>query len=78
MSEIQKTNKQNQIFDTREIVETLQGLMIRVTESDVNASTVNAACNCADRITNILRLHLEVQKLSAKKKALDLAEDYEV
>ena len=44
--------------------------MTRVTEDDCNPETVNAACNCAGRITEILRVHLEVEKLSMQRSAL--------
>lgn len=53
-------------FDTRKVVTTLEGLMTRVTEKDVTADTVNAACNCADKIVDIMRLHLDVERLRGK------------
>lgn len=53
-------------FDTRRVVETLENLMHRVTEKDVSSETVNAACNCADKITDILKVHLEVERMRAK------------
>jgi phage terminase large subunit-like protein len=59
-----KTN--GDVFDTKRVVQTLESLMSRVTEKDCTAETVNAACNCADRITQILRLHLDVHRLRAK------------
>lgn len=55
-----------EVFDTRRVVSTLEGLMTRVTEKDVSPETVNAACNCADKITDILRLHLDVERLRRK------------
>jgi len=55
-----------EIFDTRRVVKTLEGLMTRVTEKDCSPDTVNAACNCADKITDILRLHLDVERLKRK------------
>jgi len=59
----------DEIFDTRKVVNTLEGLMSRVTEKDVTPDTVNAACNCADKITDILRLHLDVERL--RKRSLN-------
>ena len=53
-------------FDTRKVVTTLEGLMTRVTEQNVTPDTVNAACNCADKIVDILRLHLDVERLKTK------------
>jgi hypothetical protein len=58
----QETN----IFDTRTVVTTLEGLMNRVTNDEVTPDTVNAACNCADKIVDILRLHLDVERLKRK------------
>jgi hypothetical protein len=58
--------KKSDVFDTKKVVQTLESLMGRVTEKDCTAETVNAACNCADRITQILRLHLDVHRLRSK------------
>lgn len=54
------------VFDTRRVVATLEGLMERVTQEMVTPETVNAACNCADKIVDILRLHLDVERLQEK------------
>jgi len=62
----EQTNKE--IFDTRRVVTTLEGLMTRVTDQNVTPDTVNAACNCADKIVDILRLHLDVERLKGKMK----------
>jgi hypothetical protein len=40
----------------------LLGLMKRVTDKEVTAQTVNAACNCASEIHKILRLNFEMKK----------------
>jgi hypothetical protein len=58
--------EKEEIFDTRKVVSTLEGLMSRVTDKDVTAENVNAACNCADKIVDILRLHLDVERLRRK------------
>lgn len=50
-------------FDSRKVVDKLSDLMEQVTKEKVTAETVNAACNCATRITDILRLHLEAERL---------------
>jgi len=55
------------IFNAKGVIMTLEDLMKRVTAADVSASTVNAACNCAARITDILRVHLEVERLRRKR-----------
>ena len=62
----QVTQKSDEIFNTRKVVTTLEGLMNRVTETNCTPETVNAACNCADKITDILRLHLDVERLKTK------------
>jgi len=54
-------------FTTRKVVKTLEGLMTKVTEDQVTPETVNAACNCADKITDMLKLHLEVERLQIKQ-----------
>ena len=50
-------------FNTRSVVKTLEGLMNKVTQKECTAETVNAACNCADKITNILKVHLDVERI---------------
>ena len=58
--------KNDEIFNTRKVVNTLEGLMTQVTDKNVTPDTVNAACNCADKIVDILRLHLDVERLRTK------------
>jgi hypothetical protein len=68
-----KKDQTSDIFDTKKVIGTLESLMERVTSSRVDPSTVNAACNCADKITDILRLHLDVERLKiALKRAKDI------
>lgn len=55
-------------FNTRSVVKTLENLMIRVTENECTPDTVNAACNCAEKVTDILRLHLDVEKLKSLRR----------
>lgn len=63
---VEKDVATKEIFDTRKVVTTLEGLMTRVTDAKVTPDTVNAACNCADKIVDILRLHLDVERLKTK------------
>jgi hypothetical protein len=56
----------SEVFNTKEVVTTLNKLMNRVTEKDCTAETVNAACNCANQITQLLRVHLDVERLKQK------------
>lgn len=66
MSElVEKTT--DDTFTTKKVVRTLESLMNRVTEEEVTPDTVNAACNCADKITDMLKLHLEVERLHIKQ-----------
>lgn len=66
MSElIEKAN--DNTFTTKKVVTTLESLMNRVTADQVTPDTVNAACNCADKITDLLKLHLEVERLQIKQ-----------
>ena len=60
-----KLQRNSEIFNTRTVVKTLERLMNQVTQKDCTPSTVNAACNCADKITDILKLHLDVERLKS-------------
>lgn len=63
----QKQEQQvSEVFDTKEVVTTLNSLMKKVTETDCTPETVNAACNCASQITQLLRVHLDVERLKRK------------
>jgi hypothetical protein len=55
------------IFNAKGVIVTLEQLMNRVTAEECTAATVNAACNCAARITDLLRIHLEVERLKRKR-----------
>ena len=61
-----KLQQNSEIFNTRTVVKTLERLMNQVTQKDCTPSTVNAACNCADKITDILKLHLDVERLKSR------------
>lgn len=69
MNDLQKKNQVNtvEIFDTRTVVKKLENLMDKVTEKECTTQTVHAACDCAGKITEILRLHLEVERLKIKR-----------
>lgn len=54
-------------FNTKTVVKKLEGYMDRVTEKDCTPATVQAAVNCADKICDFLRLHLEVERLKIKR-----------
>ena len=57
-------------FITSKIVNNLEKLMTQVTSDDVNPSTVNAACQCAEKITDLFKLHLELEKHKLKAKLM--------
>lgn len=59
--------KKPEIFDTKSVVKKLENYMDRVTERECTPSTVQAAVACADKIVDILRLHLDVERLKAKR-----------
>lgn len=68
MNEIKKKeNNEIEVFDTRNVVLTLNDLMKKVTDKDCSPETVNAACNCASQITQILKVHLEVERIKLKR-----------
>lgn len=58
--------KAQDVFDTRSIVNKLENYMDRVTQDECNAQNVHAAVSCADKIIDILRLHLDVERLKIK------------
>lgn len=61
------TEKTPEIFDSRSVVKKLEHLMDKVTEKEASPDTVNAACNCAGRIVDILKLHLELERLKGRR-----------
>lgn len=40
--------------------------MQKVTEKECTPETVNAACNCAGRLADILRIHLDVERMKRR------------
>jgi hypothetical protein len=54
-------------FDTKTVVKKLETYMDRVTENECTPATVQAAVNCADKIVDILRLHLDVERLKKRR-----------
>lgn len=55
------------IFNSKSVVKKLEALMDDVTKEKATPETVNAACNCAGRIVDILRLHLELERLKGRR-----------
>lgn len=67
MAQIQKREQNETIFDTKTVVKKLESYMDKVTEKECSPATVQAAVNCADKIVDILRLHLDVERLRIKR-----------
>lgn len=65
--EIQKVEPEKDQFNTKTIVNKLESYMDRVTEKECTPATIQAAVNCADKIVDFLRLHVEVERLRARK-----------
>lgn len=55
---------------TSRVVNTLADLMDKITTGEVTPETVNAACNCAEKMTDIFKFHLEFEKFKAKSEIL--------
>lgn len=55
------------ILNTREVVNTLHGLMKDVTRDAVTPSTVEAACKCAHELTALLRVCVQAAELQRKR-----------
>ena len=55
------------ILNTREVVNTLHGLMKSVTQDAVTPSTVEAACKCAHELTALLRVCVEAARLQHQR-----------
>lgn len=53
-------------FDTKTIVRSLESMMNNVTKKECTPETVNAACNAADKITEILKVHVDVTRLKLR------------
>lgn len=60
-----KTNVEH--YDMKSVVNKLESYMDKVTEKECTPHTVQAAVNCADKIVDIFRLHLEVERLRVKR-----------
>ncbi len=58
-----KQESLGETFETKNVVKTLAGLMDKVTQNKCDPSTVNAACNCASAITEIMKVHVDAEKI---------------
>ncbi len=64
--EVKKESSAEQ-YNMKSVVSKLETYMDKVTEKDCTPATVQAAVNCADKIVDIFRLHLEVERLKVKR-----------
>ena len=62
-------------FHAKEIVTTLQDLMVRVTKEEATPATVQAACQCAAQISALLRVHLDVERMRREDDKIRRAEE---
>ena len=62
------TQKSDDQFVSRniQIIDNLGNLMTEVTKDQVTPDTVNAACQCAEKITDLFKFHLELEKHKLK------------
>lgn len=69
MSKLVKRESVEETFRTKEVVNTLSGLMKDVTNKECTPQTVNAACQCANAITDIMKVHLDAERIRMLKEA---------
>jgi hypothetical protein len=62
-----ETKKPTESYDMKSVVKKLETYMDKVTDKECTPDTVQAAVNCADKIVDIFRLHLEVERLRIKR-----------
>lgn len=56
---------------SEKLVDKLESLMDGVTKDKITPDTVNAACMCADKAIQLLRLNLDAHKYFAEAGALE-------
>lgn len=64
--EKQEGEKSTSSHLSRSMAEQLLVMMKKVTENDTSAASVNAACNCAKQLREILKFEFEVKKYQGK------------
>ncbi len=57
------------MFQTSKVVDTLTGLMDKVTKTKCDPQTVQAACNCASAITELMKVHVDIEKIRIVKES---------
>ena len=71
-NEITKTEKSvKEIYGTSKTVDALHSMMLNVAKDEkLSAEKINAACNCAGRITDIMKVHLDYERLKLQLQRL--------
>lgn len=67
MTDLVEKKENCQFVEMRTIVNKLSSYMDKVTDKECNPTTVQAAVNCADKIIDIFRLHMELERLKIKR-----------
>jgi hypothetical protein len=59
-----------QQFDSGAVAKTLHQAAEQLLAKEITPSSVNAACNCAQQIVNLIKVHLEAERLAVRLKNL--------
>lgn len=66
-SQERKINFVNETFKVSDTVEHLHGMMKDVTEKEVNAANVNAACNCVAQLVDVIDMTIKASRFLGEK-----------
>lgn len=66
-SQESKINFVNETFKISDTVEHLHGMMKDVTEKEVNAANVNAACNCVSQLVDVIDMTIRASRFLGEK-----------
>lgn len=59
--------RKDDVFNTKTLVKKLENYMDKVTEKECTAETVQAAVSCAGTIIDILKLHLDLERVRIRR-----------
>ena len=71
MSKTLQKSDNDFVAKNMKIINNLDHLMTEVTKDQVTADTVNAACQCAEKITDLFKFHLDLEKHKLKISMID-------
>ena len=66
MTKLIPKNEDQFVARNIKIIDNLDNLMNEVTKTQLTPETVNAACQCAEKITDLFKFHLELEKHKLK------------